>query len=321
MASAYDDPALRSLMAATSVAFQKRRSVLLLDLTHQVRLHELPWVRAVAVHRNGSKVAAEAARKVLVQLAELALGAFPATILPNSLVSELSALTGQAGMDAPFVEELAADIFMGTFTPKYQRAAEVAAALLRGTLYQRYYGIELEVVLELPEGDADGFADLCRRRAGVPGDQRSVAANGMVIEQAQILTTHNLATLVGTLGVAPADGWGELATRAFEQVCRMTARAQGRRRLAAIKDAAYGWRQVVFLLSIAGDGAQREFVDVAPYRLGAQAPSVRWRLTPVLAGLEHVVDGGSVGADGRAGSGRRLLGWSTGGHWMREVAP
>lgn len=46
-AAAYPEPALRTLMAATYRAFRARRSLLLLDLQHQVRLTELPWVRAV----------------------------------------------------------------------------------------------------------------------------------------------------------------------------------------------------------------------------------------------------------------------------------
>jgi hypothetical protein len=41
-AAAYPDPALRRLMAATYRAFRIRRSLLLLNLRHQVRLTELP---------------------------------------------------------------------------------------------------------------------------------------------------------------------------------------------------------------------------------------------------------------------------------------
>jgi hypothetical protein len=41
-AVAYPDPGLRNLVAATYRAFRRRRSLLLLDLQHQVRLSELP---------------------------------------------------------------------------------------------------------------------------------------------------------------------------------------------------------------------------------------------------------------------------------------
>ena len=40
----------------------------------------------------------------------------------------------------------------------------------------------------------------------------------MVVEQAQILTTHNLATLVRTVDVHPASGWRALAGHAFGTV-------------------------------------------------------------------------------------------------------
>jgi hypothetical protein len=47
-ASAYPDEALRILMGATHRAFRNRRSLLLLNLDHQVRLGELPWAEELA---------------------------------------------------------------------------------------------------------------------------------------------------------------------------------------------------------------------------------------------------------------------------------
>lgn len=82
--------------------------------------------------------------------------------------------------------------------------------MLSGSIYERYYGIDYAAVAALPEPagrdrwpkPSDEFAVLCRERAGA-GDQGrwSVAHNGTIIEQAQILTTHNLATLAGPLGL------------------------------------------------------------------------------------------------------------------------
>jgi hypothetical protein len=46
----------------------------------------------------------------------------------------------------------------------------------------------------------------------------------MVIEQAMILTTHNLATLVERCDAAPDEGWQALADRAFEHMLRLGAR-------------------------------------------------------------------------------------------------
>jgi hypothetical protein len=185
-AVSYRDEALRSLMAAVYRAFRNRRSLLLLNLEHQVRLEELPWVRAVAGHRRrGDRVQAQA-RDALVQLGELALQGFPGTILPNPLIQELGALTRQAIMDVPLVEELAADIFMGTFSAKFLQAAQLAGELLEGTLYERYYGIDYAVVRSMKDTAPHGifrahtssrFASMCVGRTGRP--KCGVAANGM----------------------------------------------------------------------------------------------------------------------------------------------
>jgi hypothetical protein len=96
---------------------------------------------------------------------------------------------------------------------------------------------------------------LCRQRAVVAqggGDGGSwVAANGTVIEQAQILTTHNLATLVGVLAVAPPDGWTALAQRTFATAIRLAGRLdRNPRPLSMIKDMAYAWRHMIFYPSM-----------------------------------------------------------------------
>ncbi|MEU1277457.1 hypothetical protein [Streptomyces sp. NPDC005805] len=332
-AEAYGDETLRALMAAGYRAFRNRRSLLLLDLERQVRPEELPWVRAVAGHRNAGASAEEPARAALRELGELAVQAFPATILPNPLVRELSVLARQADLGVPFTEELAADIFMGTFGPKFLVAARVAAELLHGTLYERYYGIDYTAVRNLAITEAGRaarhthrartspeFARLCVDRAG-SGTGPPVAANGTVIEQAQILTTHNLAVLVGRVGIAPRPGFDDLAVRCFEAVCRLTGRVHGNPRpLATIKDAAYAWRQLVFHLSLCADEERAQALAGLPERAARHPAHVAARLAPALAGLRLVAAGGAFGPDGTADGGRarRLLGWTTGRHWLRE---
>ena len=183
IAHAYPDERLATLMAATYEAFRRRRSLLLLNLEHQVTVDELPWVRAVAGFRGGN----DGARDAFVRLGELALDAFPATPLPNPLIAELDTLAREAKLDLPFTEELAADIFMGRFSPKFKRAAQLAADLLEDTEYVTRFQLDPAAL----DGD---FDELCFARAGtMPGD---VPENRRIIEQAQILTTHNLATLV-----------------------------------------------------------------------------------------------------------------------------
>ncbi|WP_427919389.1 hypothetical protein [Streptomyces sp. cg40] len=337
-ARAYDDDALRTLMAANYRAFRNRRSLLLLNLERQVRIEELPWVRAVAAQRGDGS--AEAAL-VLRQLGELAVQGFPGTILPNPLVRELGVLARQSGLGAPLVEELAADIFMDTFGPKFLVAAGIAGELLGGSLYERYYGIDYAAIGELAIAEAaggsnrsrtsPGFARLCAERAGaassapVAGSKSGasqgswVAENGKVIEQSQILTTHNLATLVHRVGIAPEPGWAELARRCFETVCRLAGRVHGNPRpYATIKDAAYAWRQLVFHLSLCPPVEQGRVLGGLDAETGRHPPQVAARLAPALAGLRLVVDGGGFGPDGTADGGRarRLLGWTTDGHWL-----
>lgn len=340
-AQAYDDEALRTLMAAHYRAFRSRRSLLLLDLERQVRVEELPWVRAVSGQRStgSGEPDGEGALTVLRQLSELAVQAFPGTILPNPLVREFGVLGRQGDLGAPFVEELAADIFMGAFGPKFLTAARVAGDLLGGTLYERYYGIDYSAIRDLAiveTGTAltrsygartsPGFARLCAERAAAasgPGSgrrPRSVAANGTVIEQAQILTTHNLATLVHRVGIAPRPGWADLAHRCFVTVCRLVSGVQGNPRpLGTVKDAAYAWRQMVFHLSLCTPEEQRRVIAGLDAETARHPAHVAARLAPALTGLVLVAGGGAFGGDGTADRGgtRRFLGWSTGGHWMR----
>ncbi|WP_405787590.1 hypothetical protein OG753_06555 [Streptomyces sp. NBC_00029] len=333
-ADQYTDEPLRNLMAGTYCAFRNRRSLLLLNLQHQVRIEELPWLRAVSAHRDGDAAAGaqEQAEEALRRLGGLAVSAFPATVLPNPLVRELSHLGRQAELGTPFVEELAADIFMGTFTPKFLVAARIAADLLEGSLYERYYGIDFARLRRMavaqavdsaqrgrPARSAEEFARLCAERAGTNGASWRPAVNGKVIEQAQILTTHNLATLAARVKIAPVAGWAALARDCFDVVCRLVNRMAGRPMLSTIKDTAYAWRQMLFHLSLCEDAERAAVLEWIEADILRRPPLVQARLAPALAGLRLVAAGGSFGADGTGerGRARRLLGWSTDEHWMR----
>ncbi|HEV7707849.1 MAG TPA: hypothetical protein VGP16_06610 [Asanoa sp.] len=315
-AAAYPDPALRTLVSATYRAFRRRRSLLLVALAHQVRLAELPWVRAVRPHRVAGPDNNRDARETLRRLGELALDGFPATLLPNPLVAELAALGTEAGEELPWLEELAADIFMGRFSVKDARAARLAGDLLTGSLYARYYEIDY------PALPAAAFDALCHDRARAAGaGGRSVAANGMVIEQAQILTTHNLATLAGPLAVTPPGGWGTAARRTFGTVVRLAGRLEHNPRpLRTVKDIAYAWRHLVCYLSLPGAGDPRAVIADLHAELAAAPVTVRDRLTPALVGLGYVAHGGRFTDQRTPAGGRRLLGWTTGPHWLLEAS-
>ncbi|MCA2217155.1 hypothetical protein [Jidongwangia harbinensis] len=324
-AAPYRDDTLRRLMAATYRAFRNRRSLLLRDLERQVQLDELPWVRAVRVYRAADDDTRGEAHATLRRLGELAIDGFPATLLPNPLVRELATLSREAGANLPWVSELAADIFEGTFSATFVGAAEIAADLLRGTLYSRYYDIDYDLVRAAgstvergPHAAATSpaFDALCRDRAGARGGY-SVAANGTVIEQAQIITTHNLATLVARVAVRPSSDWSTTADRAFAVAGTLAGRLRGNPRpLGTIKDIAYAWRHLVFYLSLCEPADVTTRLAHWSRDLDNRPGHVRAALAPALAGLAHVAAGNTVAPDGTAGTGRRLLGWTTDRHWM-----
>jgi hypothetical protein len=294
-------------MAANYEAFRRRRSLLLLNLEHQVRVEELPWVHAVEPHRRG---AADSARAAVSRLAELALDAFPATLVPNNLVTELDALAREAGLELPLVEELAADIFMGTFSSKFVRAAQLAGRQLSGSLYERYYGIDYAAVLAIDDlqrvrrssaKTSPTFDALCLDRAGPRTDRFSVAANGKVIEQAQILSTQNLAALTE---LDLTLDWAALAGRCYARIERLADGLDGTDRpLHRVKDLAYAWRHMVFFLARLEPAEQRAFVAGLP-------PDERLR--PAVAGLAQTIDG--------AAPERVVLGWTLGPHWLLTPA-
>lgn len=342
-AADFEDQALRGLYAQGYAAFRRRRSLLLLNLERQVRYTDLPWVAALQGVRSeagdgpGDRAGGDgeraraAAKRTLQEVTLLALASFPDTILPNPLVSEMAGLARQAGLGLPLVEELAADIFMGTFTRKWRDAALMAESALRGTLYARYYSLPRPGKWLADLGDdwvARDFARLCadrsREAAGADsywGRGSPVAANGTVIEQSQILTTHNLAVLVGGLGLheqvaAMAPG---LADHALRQAADALAGAPGlsryHLRLQAVKNAAYAWRQGIYFLSLCARQEQRRIVgDVR-----ATAPDQPAGLLSALDGLAYAIAGGVFDADGSApgpAGRRRFLGWSAGPHWI-----
>jgi hypothetical protein len=335
LAAGISDPELAGLYEQAYEAFRKRRSLLLLNLEHQVQFDELPWIAAMAPYRATDRVVGAAARQTLDQVTLLAMAGFPHAIVPNKLVREMSTLAAQAGISVPLVEEVAADIFTGTFTDKWRQAAAVTSSVLAGTLYARYYDLPdaqgwaprpTRLTIRRGKPAAGDFAEFCRTRSAEAragaGSGGFVAANGAVLEQAQILTTHNLAALTGTLGlrdrvaaVAP-----DLADRAFTWAVRRQQQSadQRRSRLQAVKNAAYAWRQAIFFLSFCGDFEQAEILARLRHLVDASAGDFATRFGPAVDGLAQAVSGGRFDDYGRllgAGGGRRFLGWSVGPHW------
>jgi len=342
LAADFADGGLRELYGQAYAAFRRRRSVLLLNLEHQVQFTELPWIAAVQPFRIKDAQAGRAARQTLEQVTLLALTSFPQAIVPNPLVAEMTALATQAGLSIPLTEEVAADIFMGTFTEKWRRAAAAASRSLDGTLYARYYDLPGPYTWSGPptgragkdsrrwgKKTAEDFSALCAARAAKArapdGRGSSVAANGTILEQAQILTTHNLAQLVDALNLREqiAAAAPELADRAFAWlVGRLGIHPDNQHAgLQAVKNAAYAWRQAIYFLSLSDHGAQAEGLAQLRGHFQAASEDLQARFGPAIDGLAHVIAGGRFDNSGRApqpAAGRRFLGWATGSHWVLD---
>lgn len=337
VAACLPEPEVAQLYEATYAAFRRRRTLLLLNYGRPVRFGDLPWVAALARGAVVSGASLAGARQALQEAARLCLRHFPHTLTPNPLVSELAALSTAAGLTLPWVEELAADIFMGGFSPKFRAAAEHAQALLRGTLYDRYYDLPAELPAAAvppragepparpPAPRVDPFADCCAERAAEVGGPANVARNGAVIEQAQILTTHNLALLLGLL--PPADRGSAalepLARRCLAEVFRiLQAPPPGHKRvLSPLKNAAYTWRQMLVFASLLDDDALAALVVEAEARVVKAPPGLARGMGPAVRGLRLVAEGGRFDAQGRGpGGARRFLGWAPLGHWVAAEA-
>lgn len=311
VASRHPDPVAGALEKRIYLAFASRRSVLLLNHQAQVTVDSIPWftvLERAAMTAGGQSLAhAQAA-----DLATLALRHFAGTTLPNSLVRELARLYKLAGEDVPLTYELAADIFMGSFSHVFQRAAQEAATVVGGTLYARYYGIDYTAVTRMgteqesawpgqpPRTTVPEFDALAYARAGVAPAQWgwNPATNGRVVEQAQILSTQNLAVLIKR-GVdldprVQAEGaWS--ATKAH------LAKAANGHRLRHRKNAAFAWRQTVFYLSLASPGTIAEFIQSHRTIAGLSAEAEE-QASAILEGLVEA-------ADGHGPSAGPFLGW------------
>ncbi|MEM7802489.1 MAG: hypothetical protein AAF633_25065, partial [Chloroflexota bacterium] len=264
-ASGFGDPDLRQVYASIYRAFRQRRSLLLLNLESQVKLEELPWVEGINLFRETSLSTRQLAYQTFEEVVRLALLSFPQTITPNKLLQELRALAKNAQLEIPLVDEIAADIFMGDFSQKFIDAALWAANMLEGSLYETYYGLDYKMVRDRLTSETGAnkrynaalgrrFLDLCLDQAGLREMGGTVAANGMVLEQEQIYTTHNLAVLFDVLDLKERlgdDQLERLARQTFQWVCRrLQVDAPHRHaRLIAVKNSAYAWRQMVFFLA------------------------------------------------------------------------
>ncbi len=301
-ARSFTDSSLQTLYAATYSAFRRRRSLLLFQLAKQVQLSELPWVSALDRYNDGT--IKDLSREKLSEICAVNFKSFPQQILPNKLISEIGSLAKRAGLTLPLVEELAADIFMGEFSPKYTQAAALTAKYLKGTIYDRYYGLSDFV----DDRVKNSFAKLCKQRAGDDSSKFSVAANGKIIEQEQIFTSHNLAALFSELKLHENQDLDleELVKTCFVWICQQHQSQSFRdhSQLSVLKNTAYAWRQMIFFLSLIDAQKQAAtFIWMEEYLL-KQKPDFVERFSPLLGSLK-LAQSESIKAR------QRFLGWTT----------
>lgn len=329
------DSGLRQLYAAIYRAFRRRRSLLLFNLDSQVRLGELPWIGAIDGFRREDLSDAAAARQALEQVVLLALEHFPHAILPNRLVREMGELATRAGVVIPFIEELATDIFTGRFGPKFADAARLAAITLQGSLYADYYQIDAATIASLPNSNTSTisdspsperearqeFAELCARRAGVSLGSGRPAANGMIIEQQQILTTQNLAACIVGLDLRGAlqGRFAGMAQSCFRWIAsrnQMKVDDWHAQRI-LIKNSAYAWRQMAFYLSMLPAADMASVLDWMENYFEQQSEHFQLRFRTVFDGLKACVPGTPQNLHVHEQSGP-FLGWSDKRHWLME---
>lgn len=328
----------RQLYGAIYQAFRRRRSLLLLNLQKQVQLEELPWIAPLDALREKGGAPADLARKTLEDIVLLTLTSFPHTVVPNKLLQELRALAKAADVKLPLVEELAVDIFAGDFSGKFIEAAQFAAVLLEESIYGRYYGIDTQQVQPpatpqkrgivdtivstmRPERPGKDFLRLCESRAGVKYASYTTVTNGMLIEQQQILTTQNLAVLVGGLNMQSElkAVAGSLARQCFAWICSQLQlkRTDWHGQLIARKNSAYAWRQMIFFLALEPADATQSFLDWASEYLDKQPPAFGARFAPALAGLKLAAQGKALdGDEAVVAKAHRFLAYSQGPHWL-----
>lgn len=329
-----ENPELRVLYAAIYRAFRRRRSLLLLNYQHQVQLEELPWINFIDRFRRENDDHKSAAWSACRQIAIMTLTHFPHSIVPNKLLQEFRAVFRSAQVKIPLVDELAADIFMGSFTNKFLEAAQIASQLLKDSLYETYYQIDFSQVNEIPLAIApktkkrsgfgppsicQEFARLCQRRS-VQGDRGNfVARNGTIIEQQQVLTTQNLASLIHGLDLCEdlRERYVEMAKNCFRWVCKQL-QIQDRNfhaRLVKVKNSAYAWRQMICFLALAPDGQLEQFIPWAKEYLQSQTEAFALRIDPAIKHLDNAIKATSSGKP-LSQDHQPFYGWCIGKHWL-----
>lgn len=254
-----------------------------------------------------------------MEISALTLSCFPQAIIPNKLLGELSTLSNTAKLRLPLIEELASDIFMGQFTKKFLEAAKTTAELLSDTLYTTYYKIDTDKVQKMKS--PQDLLLLCETQAGVKYGGWNVVVNGMIIEQQQILCSHNLAVLYSSLDLHTviSEQLTELATRCFTWLCQQLQLKFTHRhaRLILLKNSAYAWRQMLFFLALLPKAQLKSVFDKLETYFYQQPLEFKKRFQPAMNGLKFAIEGIDLDSqEAVQANAKRFLGWTNTNHWL-----
>ena len=318
LSDAFKDENLKRLFRNVYVSFRKRRSLLLLNLQSQVKIGEIPWLKALERYRDVSVDVKSTAERVLEEIVKIALFNFPQAIIPNKLLQELRSLLQRSELDLPMVDEVAADIFMGEFSSKFAKSAFIAARHLKGSLYEKYYAIDYSQILEecAPSNgawtsrQANSFSKICNERVSSRSNYGwSVAANGVVIEQQQIITTQNMAQLLGLfdLKLQARENIEKAVMSCFSWICRRQQMkiTDYHAKLVMVKNTAYAWRQMILFLSQFDREEQIRITKQLQAYLDQQTEVFREKFDPILSRLSDLVN------DEEPRIGYIFTGWTT----------
>jgi hypothetical protein len=325
---AYNHEEVQYMMMQSYRAFRSRRSLLLLDLAHQVRFEELPWVQAVETQKSESKSHSKKLYSNFQELTALYLENFPHQIIANKFLSELQQYAKELQVKMPIVEELAADIFMGSFSQKFLHAAQLAARVLTNSLYELYYTIPYSKITENQDKagkkvkksktgviTSGEFLHLCESRVkNTPSKSKSlVAANGRIIEQAQIITTHNLALIFDLFDLKTVlqEKLYTMVQACFTWICRKQIQTfpNWRTKLKVRKNCAYAWRQMVFFLSFVPQDDLWQFVSWSQEKFRAEPKILQENIGPSFYSLLKAINVYAKEGDKSDYHGAMFLGW------------
>ena len=213
------------------------------------------------------------------------------------------------------LEELAADIFMGSFSSNFPLSTLQAAKALRGTIYERYYNLSAiyaKLIAEMgrvaqtttaagPPSQLGSIlldcATDCQPLWGADNTGRYTVANGRIIEAVMVLSTHNLYQLYSWLGLeqaAPSEGGVNNlnAARATWKYIIGVFTNPPADTYYGYRMVAYAWRQLLFFLSME---EKRVVIE------GDEESLATFRLTMenFVAEMQQLVGGASTLSDTR----------------------